>query len=164
MSAATRPRPLQIDPPDEEEDSRLVVNGRMKGAQDLRPDKERPLEDVLKDYAVRAWGDLRSINQLDSHKAEQILAEHLGRFLLSLRDDGGEHQRKVNRLIDAGRKLRDVVMKLWGEAPKKGEPGSELSNGPLKLCRLCKKPKGAHKVHCPVKTALSAATDAGITR
>jgi len=120
---------------------------------------KRALELVIRDHAREAWGNLRSIDQLDSAKAEQILIVVMQNLLLHAKKTKVETKsERDNSLWQAGKKLRAVVVELWGQTGNNGEAHLHSQ----KTCRICNGVKSAHKPDCPVKSALLAAKNAGL--
>ena len=118
----------------------------------------RALELVIRDHAREVWGNLRAIDQLDSHTAEEILMEGMQRLLAKAKATKIETvKERGNTLLQAAKKLRSVVVALWGET---GNGQGSLHS--LKTCRICSGVKSAHKPDCPVKAALLAAKNAGL--
>src|SRR5689334_4065405 len=77
---------------------------------------KRALDLVVKDHALEAWGTLRGIDQLDSAKAQQILIVVMQKLLLHAKKTKVESKSEQNnQLFQAGKKLRSVVVELWGQ-------------------------------------------------
>ncbi len=135
-------------------------NGRMVGAQPLAPDHQRELQDVLRDHAAAAWGELRGIDKLDSAKAERILAQAMAGLIAALRTKARSpaNAHRVEEYRSTAIKLRAALMTVWGEPKMAGE----VSLGSQKTCRVCKQLKNQHKPSCLVGIALEAAKKSGI--
>lgn len=120
---------------------------------------KRAFELVIRDHAREAWGNLRGIDQLDSERAEQILMIVMQKLLSHAKKTKVETvSERDNRLFQAGRKLRAVVIELWWQTGVNGEAHLHSQ----KTCRICNGVKSAHKPDCPVKGALQAAKNAGL--
>ena len=121
--------------------------------------QKRAMELVIRDHAREAWGNLRGIDQLDSKKAEEILMAGMQKLLAAVKSTKVESvSERHNALFQVGKRLRAVVMELWGETGSNGE----AHLGSQKTCRLCKGLKSSHKPECPVKVALVAAKNVGL--
>lgn len=144
---------------DEEDYQAGSFNGRMPGAQPLRPDHQRELDRVLKDHAAAAWGELRGIDKLDAERAERVLAAAMGRLLTALKT--GIPPKKNDRTAEfraAAILLRKALMKTWGVPKKAGDANLQSQ----KTCRVCDQLKGFHKPSCEVHVAFEAARKLGI--
>lgn len=66
---------------DHEPDDLPRRSGVMAGAESALPDSARSLDDLIADHAVRAWGQLRDRDKLDSAGAVQVLGVAMARLL-----------------------------------------------------------------------------------
>lgn len=146
----------------DDEDTLRPTNGRMPGAQPLRPDIERELPDVLHDHAAAAWGELRRIDKLNSQQATRILSAAMGRLLESLKKapaiPKGANRTEEYRSVCI--KLRAALMRVWGEPKKAGDANLQSQ----KTCRVCGQLKDQHKDSCLVGIALAAAAKSGVLK
>ncbi len=70
---------------DDDEGDRPLRSRVIRGAEGpLTPDADRPLEQVIDDHALRAWGRLRDRDQLDSAGAVKVLGGAMHELLVAL--------------------------------------------------------------------------------
>lgn len=120
------------------------------------PDHERKLEFVARERAVLAWGRLREISVLDSSQATDILTEAILDAVAASKKPMLEEYKHWGQVRAAARKLRECVLRLWGEP----SPHHDPSRGSTKLCRICRGSKNLHDKDCMVGKALALASAA----
>lgn len=146
------------------EQPRPPRRGVMPGAEGPdTPNDQRKIENVLRDFAIAAWGRIRDakISLLDSAKAETILADEMGKLLSSLRDDGPKLRKDIANLRMVGSKLARSLRAHVSRYPQPHETANGQDN--RRRCRECNQPVTAHGASCKVVALLRMATEAGMT-
>ena len=122
-------------------------------------DKDRPLEHVLRDHAIAAWGELRGVFELDSAKAETILAAAMGRVLLAVRDDTAKLNKRIKELEYQGSKILGTLKSATCRTAQHGDPPMDNR----RRCRICNQPFNEHAPKCAVGLAIRNGREAGLT-
>lgn len=148
------PRPVDDEPP------RQVRRHIMAGAEvPLTLDKDRPLEHVLRDHAVATWGELRGVFELDSAKAETVLAAAMGRMLLAVRDDTAKLNKRIKALEHEGSKILGALKQATIRTANNSDP--HMDN--RRRCKVCNQPFSEHAEKCCVGLAIKRGREAGLT-
>jgi hypothetical protein len=154
-------RTIMMSAVDNTIEGRPAVKHIMRGAEgpDV-PDRQRPREAVIRDHAIRAWGELRDVNELDSAKATKILEAAMRRVIDSVYDDSAVHKKRVTELLRAGSQLLGKLHKAASRAPN----GDELRNhGHQRRCSCCNQALSSHLPKCAVQVVTEFGLNLGFT-
>lgn len=121
------------------------------------PPAERRLEAVVHDYAVRAWGDIRGIDQMNSSLAIETIQQAMLDAVAATKGQQAVIERDLGMARRAGKALRALVMRLWSDPSKSGDP----SKSSTRICRLCGGTRLQHAPGCAVANGLEVAKRAG---